>query len=697
VAVDISSLTSRRTRPALAARIRALPAEAALAVLVLVSFVARVAAAIPHSSPRLFPDEYIYAQLANSISHGRLTIRGQAAHFPALLEPLLASPLWLFGDVETAFRLTQALHALIASLIAVPVYLLARRLGLPAWQRLACSACALALPSLVYSSYVTADAVGMTLAVTSVYVGVRTLETPTPRWQIAFVALAALTTLARVQYVVLLPAYAAAALIMAHGRPLRALRQQRVAAGLVLLALAAALAAGTRSLGYYHSVLDLHVGTDVGRWAITDAMLLVYAAGYVLVPGAFVGMVSAIVRPRRDADRAAGAIAASLALLLLAEASVYAANGTDRFQERYLVSLLPLVPIFFCLCVRLPSSRRTIAAVGAASVGFVLVAANAPLSAYTTVLATQDSPVLQAVRELEQLTSTSTGSLVVAAAVAVLTVPALLAVARPRIGAPIALVAVLAVLLATSAGAVTTDVKYTRVVEADLPTDPRWVDHSGARDVSVLVTRSSLRPVVSAHLFWNKQLTRLLQMREGPDIVDSFGYSKVRIRDDGTILAGGRPVTGAVLAEEYADVATLADARLIRRDRGASLWQPNGPARLLTLTDGLFMDGWLGWPYGAVTVWPTPSGARTGVLCLPFSLPDVGSPTTLDLSAPGYHNRVTIPSGGRSTVSIPLTVTHVWTLHVLAKRPFRIGPRFVSVVLAPPRFVTGKGSRAACR
>ena len=65
----------------------------------LASFAARFVAAWKHP-PRLFPDEYIYAQLANSIAHGRLTIRGQSAHFPALLEPALAAPFWLFDNVE---------------------------------------------------------------------------------------------------------------------------------------------------------------------------------------------------------------------------------------------------------------------------------------------------------------------------------------------------------------------------------------------------------------------------------------------------------------------------------------------------------------------------------------------------------------------------------------------------------------------
>ena len=126
-----------------------------LAGIVAVSFAVRLVAALAHEAPRYFPDEYIYSSLARSISQGALEIRGTAAGFPALLEPLLASPLWLVADTEGAYRLTQAMHALAVSLAAVPVYWLARRLGLPSWQAsvrhawtsVSCRSSATALPS----------------------------------------------------------------------------------------------------------------------------------------------------------------------------------------------------------------------------------------------------------------------------------------------------------------------------------------------------------------------------------------------------------------------------------------------------------------------------------------------------------------------------------------------------------------------
>ena len=85
------------------------------------------------STPVYFGDEYLYSSLGRSLAEtGRPLVRGQAAHFPALLEPLLTAPAWLVNDVGIAYHLTQTIGALAMSLAAVPVYWLARRLGLSA-------------------------------------------------------------------------------------------------------------------------------------------------------------------------------------------------------------------------------------------------------------------------------------------------------------------------------------------------------------------------------------------------------------------------------------------------------------------------------------------------------------------------------------------------------------------------------------
>ena len=670
--------------------------------MVVASFSVRFGAAIPHSTPRLFPDEYIYSQLGRSIAHGTLTIRGHAAHFPALLEPILTAPFWLLGDVETVFRLTQALNSLAASLVAVPVYLLARQLKLAPWQGLLCAATALALPSLVYASYATADSLGMTLAVAAVYLGARALEKPTRTAQVGFLALTVLAAFTRVQYVAILVAFAVAAVVV-EGTPLRAIRSYRLLAALAGVPLAAALAAGpSRSLGYYHGVLDFHVGFAFARWLGSDAMLLVYASGVVLLPVALTGMTAALIRPRSRLERGLAGLALSTGALLLTEASLYAANGSARFQERYLIAFPPLVPILFCVALQRRRVRAEKIATAGVALALVVVAAAVPLSGYAAGFSSLDSPFLQAVLKLELLTSAGMGSLLLALTVLVLAPVAMLPAWHRRAGV-ISLAAGLVFLGAASVAATAVDFQSSRAARQILPSDPRWIDRSGERDVSVLVTPSTFRPVVSAQLFWNRSITRILQMNGG-DPVDSFGLAPTSVRRDGTLVTGDKPVTGSVLVEEYADAVTMANAHLVRRTAGTSLWRSDGAPRLETLTRGRYLDGWLALPETTVTVWPDLDRPRRGVLCFSLSLPGDARPTLIRFRGRGVDTRVEIGPSERRTVGIPVSVgDRPRTLSVTGSHVFVLGgDRMVSVHAERPRLLEqpvdgAQVQTAACR
>jgi hypothetical protein len=54
----------------------------------------------------------------------------------------------------------------------------------------------------------------------------------------------------------------------------------------------------------------------------------------------------------------------------------------------------------------------------------------------------------------------------------------------------------------------------------------------------------------------------------------------------------------------------LADARLLARERGFALWQPNGAARLRLLIEGRYFDEWLGGS-GRIRAWPLRPGDAT--------------------------------------------------------------------------------------
>src|SRR5919204_23008 len=134
----------------------------------------------------------------------------------------------------------------------------------------------------------------------------------------------------------------AATTIPATGRALPLASARAVPVKLALGGLAVAVLGTSRVLGYYSSVGHDHVPVGSAlKWAAIDTMMLAYSAGWILVPGALVGLAYALVRPRFRAERAFGTFVLVLALLLFVEAAIYAARGSTRYQERYLFSLLP--------------------------------------------------------------------------------------------------------------------------------------------------------------------------------------------------------------------------------------------------------------------------------------------------------------------------------------------------------------------
>jgi hypothetical protein len=702
----VSSIRPAATSPRARTLARVARSELALGTMIVASIVGRVVAAVPHSAPRLFPDEYIYSALARSISHGRLTIRGASAQFPALLESIVTAPLWLLSDVEASFRAVQVLHAVIVSLVAVPVWLLARRLALPPWQCLAAAALSLALPDLLSASYLTADAVGLTLAVAAVYAAVVALETARTKPQLAFLGLASLATLQRTQYVALFGAFAIAAVAVTRARPLAAVRRYRVTtlAGGLAGAAAALVVAATgpgRMLGYYRHAVDTNVDLGaVGHWVGVDAMLLCYACGFVTVPAALAGLVGGSLRPRSVTERAFTVFGGVFAALVLLETGIFTSKGADRFQERYLMALLPLVGLLFFLGSRRLESRRTRYGVLAVALAMLLLAARVPLSGYLAALGTQDSPLLQAVSQLTARTSVSSGSLVVALVAGGLALAAGLAAIRHEIGVPVAAALALLVLASASAASTITDVQRSHGARGLFPADARWIDHSGLRNVDVLEAPGAFRPAISSALFWNTRLTRILKLPRTDD-VDIFGAAATRIGPRGLLQVAGRPLSDGLLVDEYASDVELTGATLVRRDTGSSLWKLNGQARVAMLSFGRYLDGWLGLPYARVTVWPTADGVRRGAICVDLTLPP-GVSSTARFRGAGVRRDVLVEGGSDTLVAIPVAAARPWHVDISTDHPLVAGKRPVSVQASRPRFVAGtfnntQAATAACR
>ena len=382
-------------------RVSTAPTWLLLSTITLVAAIVRSFLALGHTTPRLFPDEYIYSSLAQSLAHGSLTIRGEPAHFPAVLEPLLAAPTWMIGNSELAYHLTQFMHVGVMCLATVPIYLISRRVGLTRNAGLVCAALSVAIPGMLFSTYVMAEPIAYPLVLGAVAAAVAALDRPTYANQFAFLALALLATFARVQFVVLIPIFVVAAFVVDGLHPLRIARAYRVVAGAIGVAVIAVALAGLGStLGYYRTVLDLHVDPfAITRWIGVDLMLLTYGSGIALVPCALLGLGAGLARSAPRGHRAFAAVTIVLAAVLLGQAALYASNGSERFMERYLFYLTPLVPIAFLLGIRrLPYGRWPVVA---AAVGFLILTMRVPITGYTVMTGRQDSPLLSGVFRLE--------------------------------------------------------------------------------------------------------------------------------------------------------------------------------------------------------------------------------------------------------------------------------------------------------
>jgi hypothetical protein len=669
---------------------------ALLTGIVLVSSVARGFIAFASATAVYFPDEYIYSQLARSIAHGKLTIRGAPAHFPALLEPILAAPFWRLDDLFLAYRLTLVMHGVAISLAAIPVYLLARRLGAARWQRAAVALMTVAAPTMTWSAYVTADAIAYPLALGAVAVGVGALEKPRARSQIGFLALAALATFARVQYVVLPVAFLLAVLVVERGHILRAARRYTVMLCAIALPAAVGLAVGLhRILGYYSSLLDFHV-TPLGllHWIAIDSMLIAFATGFALAPWAVSGLVVGL-RPRAlPAERAFSALTVTFGALVLVETAAYATNGSPRFQERYLVALMGLVPIAFFVGIRaLPRGKGLVLAL---SIVLFVCLVRIPMTGYSAVSGKQDSPFLSAVFYVERLAGTGTGGLLVSiAGAALLAVGAAAALGR-RVKPYLALVLAGAVLAFASVGAAIDDLNSARNARATyFDGSLRWIDDTKLGSVDMLLGPGSFPPAMLENLFWNRSLVDVLNLPDS-SIVDDFGHRNARIANDGRVLVGGNTVRRPVLVDDYYAALTLQGAHLLRRTPTAALWQPVGPVRLSTMTVGRYFDGWLD-RVAVVTVWPRSDGTRTGTLRFRLTFPVTKAVTAvIRVRTPDAPARtIRVRAGGSVPVALPLSVDRPVQVEISGRQPFVFGRRIVSVHSTVPRFVESSAGTAS--
>lgn len=686
MAVDAAVPTRAGTRSFARARLLAYPVRLALAGVVALSFAVHSLLAQLHVVPYYLPDEYLYPTLARSLATtGRPLVRGSESHFPALLQPILTAPFQLF-DPHTAYRLTQLFDALAMSAAAIPVYLIARRLRLSPWYAVGCAAVAVVAPSMLYAGFMLADPVAYPLALTAVYLGLRALDTPTRNAQLAFLACAGVATFARTQYIVLPFVFALAALALERRG---ALRTYRVTGAAIALCVLAVLAVGpSRAAGIYSGATQAHFSLGGALlWAGRDAVLLAYSAGWVLVPGALVALATA----RGRVERAYSLFFGALTCALVAEAAVVAGLDSDRFQERYLIALVPLIPVAFGVYLRRGAPHRK--AVGLLAAALLLFAARVPLSGYAAQHGKDDSPLLYGVLRIEQWFGVGSGGLMIALAAGVLSLVAIAIAWRPRFAAAGGLALTVLALACVSVGAYSYDQLNARAVRhKSLPDNPSWVDATGLRDVALLEPPNSEPQRTWHQLLWNRSITDVLLL--GPKRLDGYRVAQIGVANDGRILVGGRTLKRPLLVQTAGSRATFSGATKIATGKDFELWKPRGIPRLALLAGGWYDDGWLAWR-SFVSVWPDASGRVEGTLTLRMGMPLGTERTPLTLKAPGYERTVVLVPGHPRAVRVSVSWRGPWTVRLSTPQASYAGLRSVSVRGLSPEFERRRGAHLA--
>ncbi|HVA31921.1 MAG TPA: hypothetical protein VMU58_11695, partial [Gaiellaceae bacterium] len=325
-------------------------------------------------TPWLFGDELELTQLSRSIAAtGRAARRGQA-HTPDSLYVYVTAPWWLIHDVAAAYSAIKYADVFLMASVVFPTYFLARLVAGRNTALLA-AACAGAIPSLAYSSYIVEETVAYPYAALCLFLIAKAFLTRRRSWLLAAVAASALAPAVRGELVMIPATFALAGLFMLWSGERSRRRRASWTIGdwigwIVLLFGAVFLISGIAS---HHSIQWLTITRaykdrifNMGNWAAGSL-----AVGIGVIP--FVAGLAVLVRapgeepsrPMRVFRSLSVATLISFALYTAMKAAYLSTVFATRVEERNLIYVAPV--LFVGTAIALEFRRLNLLAAGAAT------------------------------------------------------------------------------------------------------------------------------------------------------------------------------------------------------------------------------------------------------------------------------------------------------------------------------------------
>lgn len=596
-------MTGSETATTVALRARGLSRVAlAVAGLVVVSTLVRFAVAQAFTVPWIAPDEMVYGMVGEALwSDGTLSLRGLPAPYYSLLTPaLVGAPLALFSDLADGIRWAQLLQALAMSLVAVPVYVWARRLG-PARWALAAAAIVLAAPLLHYSGFLMTEPLTLVMVTVALLMLARALEEPSYWRYGVFVAWTTGAAAVRLQALVLLPAFVLAAALDATAardrtrlRPLIGLGAVAVVAVAIVVGIVAATG-GLSLRGILGAYTPVGESPPASAGAVSEIAWHAFDVALIGlgVPVLAIAALTARAFSRRDADprlRAFVCTALGYTALLVVQVGLFSAAFVGHVAERYLVTVLPLLAIGLSAWIARGAPREPVTVLPALGVLLVLAATVpiAELVAPGTLVNTLTPAPLAALGSGAAPRLALVGTMLAAGALVLLLPRGQVWIAAAAVGVGLTLISVDTARRIDDASA--------HEERATIGSDPpAWLDEAGLDGATMLVTGDRTWTAAARTLFWNRAVDAVVRVSPAalPFPPDT---PAVTLAGDGTLTTadGSQLSLPLVVAPE---TFVVAGDKVAERPAGDSetpglvAWRPREPVRAELWKQGFLPNG----------------------------------------------------------------------------------------------------------